>query len=215
MRHTDHTVDGQHERDPSPGVVQLRGAHDLIEHGVDLVRVNQGQHDLLLRLDRHAEDLLLLVDARATPEEDRSAACAGFHGRLQHAAAPTLANDAHDKRSVHVHDSFGRPRQRTRSPSIITEMMGASAMSATSPSPCRSGSRPSTAEAAPSASASRNVLARGPVATPPESTAIATNSRSLSQIIAMTSTYPGTRIHSSGMSYAIRSIPTPTATATP
>ena len=65
---------------------------------------------------------------------------------------------------------------------VSAEMMGASAMSATRPSPCTSGSRSGTAAATPKASASKNVLASGPVATPPESTAIATNVRSLSQM---------------------------------
>src|SRR5690606_1028068 len=132
-----------------------------------------------------------LVDSCTAPVQHSAAARAGLYGRLQHAAAPTLANDGDDERSIDIHEATSREAsfifKRTTRPNAITETIGASAMSAASPSPCTSGSRPAIAAATPKASASRNVFASGPVATPPESIAIATKERSLSHISAIAS----------------------------
>src|SRR5690606_26956029 len=101
-----------------------------------------------------------------------AAARAGLHRGFEHGAAPALADDGHDEgeRVVrHLHDLLGPAFQRIRTPSAITDITGASAISATRPSPCTSGSWPSIADDAPSASASRKLLASGPVATPPAS----------------------------------------------
>src|SRR5690606_3013838 len=102
------------------------------------------------------------------------------HRRLEHGAPPPLAHDADDQRCV---DHVLRSLRRTTKPSAITERMGARATSATSPSPCASGSCPPVAAEAPSARASRNELASGPVATPPASSAIARNDGSLRRAI--------------------------------
>src|SRR5690606_35212714 len=131
---------------------------------------------------------------------------------FEHGAAPSLLNDAHDERGVrHGYDSFfddGRFRDflRTSTPRVMTDSTGASAISATRPSPWTSGSR-SIAAATPNASASRNEFANGPVATPPASIAIDTNPLSLSHMIARTSAYPGPSSHKSGIPYAILSRP--------
>src|SRR5690606_30192126 len=99
MRHSADLLDSDHERDPPAGVVELGCAHDLSQDGVDLVLVDDRQHNLFLRLDRHAEDLFLFVDARPAPEKNGATARSGLHGRLEHRAPPSLSDDAHDQRS--------------------------------------------------------------------------------------------------------------------
>src|SRR5690606_11478456 len=168
--------------------VELGRAHDLLEHRVHHVGPHDREDDFLLRLDRHAEDLFLLVDARPASEEHRAAAGTGLHRCFEHGAAPAFAHDADDERRFrHVRVSFGRSFQRTRIPSAMTDVRGASAISATRPRPLTSGSWPS-ADDAPKPSARRNVLASGPVATPLASAAMPTNFLSVSVMKSRTST---------------------------
>src|SRR5690606_28450154 len=136
-RDADDLIDRKHEGHAVAGRLEVRCANDLAEDRLDLVRLNERQDDFLLRFDRHAEDLLLLVDPGSAAHEHGAPACTGFDGRLKHAAAPTFANDRDDQRSIDVHDStsLDRPFKRTIKPSAITETIGASAIRATRPRP--------------------------------------------------------------------------------
>src|SRR5690606_2064158 len=188
MRDTDDLLDRQDEGNAAAGVVELAGLDDRGEDRVDLRRPRDGQHDLLLRLDRHAENLLLLVDAGATPVQHGAAARARLDRRLEDRAAPPLPNDADDERCLHVYDSLTSCRPRlTTSPRKTSDSTGARAISATSPSACTLSSSCPIAIATPKPTASRKVLASGPVATPPTSMAIARNPRSLHHMAKTTS----------------------------
>src|SRR5690606_11916533 len=83
-----------------PRVVELGRAHDLVEDRLDTIREGHGKHDLLLGLDGHPEDLLLLVDAGTATKQHRAAARAGFDGGFEHGAAPALADDRYDQRGI-------------------------------------------------------------------------------------------------------------------
>ena len=88
VRYADNLLYVHDEREAMPGQIELRRSHDLFQHGVVLVGVGHRQHDLLLRLDGHPEDLLLFMNPRPAPKEDGAASRAGLHGRLEHSAAP-------------------------------------------------------------------------------------------------------------------------------
>jgi hypothetical protein len=94
MNHADDSVDGEDERDASARIVQLGRPDDLPQDGVDLFRSGDRQNDLLFRLDRHAEDLVVFVDPGPAPEEHGAAWRAGFDRRLEDRAPPALPNGA-------------------------------------------------------------------------------------------------------------------------
>src|SRR5690606_24310905 len=124
-----------------------------------------------------AEHALLLVAADAAPEQHRAAVRARVHARLQHRGAPALAHDAHDQAWIlHGHAPCFPLFQRTITPTAITDMLRARAISATRPKPLTRGSAAPLEEEARSAAASRNELASAPVATPPAWAATGTKS---------------------------------------
>src|SRR5690606_10140519 len=184
MYHPGHLLHRHDEGQAVSGCRQLRGGRDGFHHAADDVGGHQCQHHFLFRLDLDAEHALLLVATDAAAEQHGAAMGTGLHAGLQHAFSPSLAHDADDEaRVLHGHDnSFGRVLCWTMTPTTSRDMTGASAISATSPKPFTSGLPAPVADEAPSASASRNELASGPVATPPASAAMGTKSLLLKAI---------------------------------
>jgi hypothetical protein len=70
MRHAGNLIDREHECQPMAGLLEICRAHDLMQDRIALVRVGEGENDLLLGLDGDAEDRLLLVNARAAAEHN-------------------------------------------------------------------------------------------------------------------------------------------------
>src|SRR5690606_1408285 len=188
MRDPDDLGYRDNERQPTPRLVQLNFPNHCVEYALGGLLRHKRQYDFLLRLDGDTKNRILLINPNSPAEKNGSASRARFDRCFENGLPPSFPHDGDNERGfAHVH-SFPDAFHRMRRPSNITDIIGANAISATRPSPCTIGSCPPLDAAAPSASARRNVLASGPVATPPESMAIATNSLRLSQVSTNAST---------------------------
>jgi hypothetical protein len=70
VRDASDLVDGDDKGQALAGCFQIRSFHSLRHYPVDLMRMRQSQDDLLLGLDGDDEELLTLVDAGSTAEQN-------------------------------------------------------------------------------------------------------------------------------------------------